>query len=174
MYGRWLRNSFIYLLILVAIVAIVFTLLPGGSSSVERPLTAFIEDAKAQRVESVEVNGTDLTYKLKGDEQTFKSKMEQGDTARQGKHGGLPAHRDQEAQLLEQRPRPPLPVLAYHLHSRHPLLLPAAGPGKQHPGDELRQEPRPDVQRHPSQCDVHGRRRRGRGEGRAGGGRGVP
>src|SRR3972149_2172551 len=83
MYGRWLRNSFIYLLILVAIVAIVFTLLPGGSSSVERPLTEFIEDAKAQRVESVEVNGTDLTYRLKGDEQTFKSKMEQGDTARQ-------------------------------------------------------------------------------------------
>src|SRR3970282_2970332 len=82
MYGRWLRNSFIYLLILVAIVAIVFTLLPGGSSAVERPLTAFIEDAKAQRVESVEGNGTDITYKLKGDEQTFKSKMEQGDTAR--------------------------------------------------------------------------------------------
>ncbi|MDO8611724.1 MAG: ATP-dependent zinc metalloprotease FtsH [Dehalococcoidia bacterium] len=83
MYGRWLRNSFIYLLILVAIVAIVFTLLPGGSSAVERPLTEFIEDAKAQRIESVEVNGTDLTYRLKGDEQTFKSKMEQGDTARQ-------------------------------------------------------------------------------------------
>src|SRR3989337_2274222 len=83
MYGRWLRNSFIYLLILVAIVAIVFTLLPGGSSAVERPLTEFIEDAKAQRIESVEVNGTDLTYRLKGDEQTFKTKMEQGDTARQ-------------------------------------------------------------------------------------------
>ena len=83
MYGRWLRNSFIYLLILVAIVAIVFTLLPGGSSAVDRPLTGFIEDAKAHRIESVEVNGTELTYKLKGDEQTFKSKMEQGDTARQ-------------------------------------------------------------------------------------------
>src|SRR3972149_6945374 len=83
MYGRWLRNSFIYLLILVAIGAIVFTLLPGGSSAVDRPLTGFIEDAKAQRIESVKVNGTELTYKLKGDEQTFKSKMEQGDTARQ-------------------------------------------------------------------------------------------
>ncbi len=35
MYGRWLRNSFIYLLILVAIVAIVFTLLPGGGESDE-------------------------------------------------------------------------------------------------------------------------------------------
>src|SRR3990172_5618799 len=80
MYGRWLRNSFIYLLILVAIVAIVFTLLPGGSSAVDRPLTSFIEDVKADRIEKVEVNGTDLTYKIKGDEQTFKSKMEQGDT----------------------------------------------------------------------------------------------
>src|SRR4030067_1536358 len=83
MYGRWLRNSFIYLLILVAMVAIVFTLLPGGPSAVDRPLTGFIEDAKAHQIESVEVNGTDLTYKLKGDEQTFKSKMGQGDTARQ-------------------------------------------------------------------------------------------
>src|SRR3970282_1965877 len=82
MYVCWLRNSFISLLILVAIVAVVVTLLPGGSSAVDRPLTGFIEDAKAGRIESVEVNGTDLTYKLKGDEQTFKSKMEQGDTAR--------------------------------------------------------------------------------------------
>jgi len=64
----------------VAIVAIVFTLLPGGSSAVDRPLTSFIEDVKADRIEKVEVNGTDLTYKIKGDEQTFKSKMEQGDT----------------------------------------------------------------------------------------------
>jgi len=83
MYGRWLRNSFIYLMILVAIVAIVFTLLPSGSSTVDRPLTEFVEDAKAQRVESVEVNGTELKYKITGDDQTFKAKMESGDTARQ-------------------------------------------------------------------------------------------
>jgi cell division protease FtsH len=86
MYGRWLRNSFIYLLILVAIVAIVFTLLPGGSSSEKRPLTgpgSFVADAEAQKVQSVEVNGTDITYKLVGDQQTYKAKMEQGDTVRQ-------------------------------------------------------------------------------------------
>src|SRR3990172_12704711 len=83
MYGRWLRNSFIYLMILVAIVAIVFTLLPNGSSTVDRPLTEFVEDAKAQRIESVEVNGTELKYKITGDDQTFKAKMESGDTARQ-------------------------------------------------------------------------------------------
>src|SRR3970040_224546 len=83
MYGRWLRNSFIYLLILVAIVAIVFTLLPGGSSAEEQPLTQFIDDAKAHRVQSVEVDGTELTYKLVDSSQTFKTKMEQGDTVRQ-------------------------------------------------------------------------------------------
>ncbi len=83
MYGRWLRNSFIYLLILVAIVAIVFTLLPGGSSTEERTLTEFIADAKAGRVESVDVNGSELKYKLiDNEEQTFKAKMEEGDTVR--------------------------------------------------------------------------------------------
>ncbi len=83
MYGRWLRNSFIYLLILVAIVAIVFTLLPGGSSTEERTLTEFIADAKQGRVESVDVNGSELKYKLiDNEEQTFKAKMEEGDTVR--------------------------------------------------------------------------------------------
>jgi cell division protease FtsH len=85
MSGRWLRNSFIYLLILVAIVAIVFTLLPDGSSSQETTLTEFVSEAQNENVDRVDVNGTELTYWLKDDvnEQTFKSKMEEGDTARQ-------------------------------------------------------------------------------------------
>ena len=83
MYGRWLRNSFIYLLILVAIVAIVFTLLPGGSSTVDRPLTEFIAEAKVGNIENVDVDGRTLTYTLQNEEQTYKAKMEEGDTARQ-------------------------------------------------------------------------------------------
>ena len=83
MYGRWLRNSFIYLLIVVAIVAVVFTLLPSGSGKVDQPLQQFIEDAKAGRVQNVEVDGSTLVYKLKSDDATFRSKMEKGDTARQ-------------------------------------------------------------------------------------------
>jgi cell division protease FtsH len=85
MSGRWLRNSFIYLLILVAIVAIVFTLLPGGSNSQDTTLTEFVGEAQAQNIDRVEVNGTELKYWLKDDPdgQTFKSKMEEGDTARQ-------------------------------------------------------------------------------------------
>src|SRR3989337_756257 len=111
MYGRWLRNSFIYLLILVAIVAIVFTLLPGGSSAVDRPLTGFIQDVKAGRIESVEVNGTELTYKLKGDEQTFKSKMEQGDTVT-----GILQENDVD-------PLPPIEIKKHSFWSNVPSLL---------------------------------------------------
>jgi cell division protease FtsH len=86
MYGRWLRNSFIYLLILVAIVAIVFTLFgQGGSSDQETSLTEFIREAQNGKVERVEVSGRNLKYFLTDDpnEQTFKTKMESGDTARQ-------------------------------------------------------------------------------------------
>ncbi len=84
--GRWLRNSFIYLLILVAIVAIVFTLFgQGGSNDQETTLTEFISYAQNEEVERVEVRGRNLKYFLTNDpnEQTFKTKMESGDTVRQ-------------------------------------------------------------------------------------------
>ena len=84
MYGRWLRNSFIYLLILVAIVAIVFTVFAsGGSGKQEQTLTQFIEQAKAGDVEKVEVDNAVLTYKLVGEDLTYKTEMEKGDTLRQ-------------------------------------------------------------------------------------------
>ncbi len=83
MYGRWLRNSFIYLLILVAIVAIVFTVFSSsGSGKVEQSLTDFVAEAKTGRVASVEVDGSSIDYKLKGDDVTYKTKMENGDTVR--------------------------------------------------------------------------------------------
>lgn len=86
MNGRWLRNSFIYLLILVAIVVIVFTLFgQGGSSDQETTLTEFISRAQNEEVERVDVSGRDIKYFLTDDpdEQTFKTKMESGDTVRQ-------------------------------------------------------------------------------------------
>jgi len=84
MYGRWLRNSFIYLLILVAIVAIVFTVFQDtGGSKVQQSLSDFVAEAKAGEVVSVQVDAPDLTYKLRGDDTTYKTKMEEGDTVRQ-------------------------------------------------------------------------------------------
>ncbi len=84
MYGRWLRNSFIYLLILVAIVAIVFTILqPGGDKPQKQPLTDFIELVDAGKVDEVKVNNTKLTYTLTdtGDLK-YRTEMEKGDTVR--------------------------------------------------------------------------------------------
>jgi YHS domain-containing protein len=78
-----LRKWWVWPILLVIIVSIVFTLLPGGSSAVDRPLTEFVEDANAGRVRSVEVDGRDIEYKLIGDEQTFSAEMERYDTVRE-------------------------------------------------------------------------------------------
>ena len=61
MYSRWLRNSFIYLLILVAVIAIVFAFFNSGA---DHPKVAFgqvLEDAKTGMIQKIEVNGRDLT-----------------------------------------------------------------------------------------------------------------
>ena len=80
MYGRWLRNSFIYLLILVAIVAIVFTVFYGSSTgTVDETLDKFISHVKAGEVTKVDVNSDTLTYKLKGEDTSYTAKMESGD-----------------------------------------------------------------------------------------------
>ncbi len=98
MNGRWLRNSFIYLLILVAIVAIVFTVLSGGSSDkVEQELSQFISQAQAGEVVKVDVDGRNLNYELSADDLTYTAKMEEGDTVRSilqenGVEPGTPAY----------------------------------------------------------------------------------
>jgi cell division protease FtsH len=84
MYGRWLRNSFIYLLILVAIVAIVLTIFTsGGADRQDMGVSQFVQEAKAGTITDLEVDGRDLTFKLKGDDSNgFKTKLEEGDTLR--------------------------------------------------------------------------------------------
>src|SRR5688500_6862393 len=84
MYGRWLRNSFIYLLILVAIVVIVYAVLQGSGDSPQKvELSQFIENAKAGEVSEVDVDGQTLKFKLEGgDDTTYQTKMEKGDTVR--------------------------------------------------------------------------------------------
>ncbi|MEX1195830.1 MAG: ATP-dependent zinc metalloprotease FtsH [Dehalococcoidia bacterium] len=84
MYGRWLRNSFIYLVILVAVVAIVFTVLnTGGEKEEKQDLSQFISLAKAGEVTKVKVDDRTLDYELTGDDIKYTTKMEEGDTVRQ-------------------------------------------------------------------------------------------
>ncbi len=61
MYSRWLRNSFIYLLILVAVIAIVFAFFNSGSDHEKIAFGQAIQDIKAGKVEELKVNGKDLS-----------------------------------------------------------------------------------------------------------------
>jgi cell division protease FtsH len=79
MNSRWLRNGFIYLLILVAVVAIVFSFLNRGDDTPTKPFSQVLTDAEAGRVDKIEVDGDSLTVFLSNDEK-YKSRKE-GDSS---------------------------------------------------------------------------------------------
>ena len=76
--NRWLRNSFVYLMIIIGVIVIFYTLMPIGSSD-DRPVSEVIALAKNNQLERIEVNGDKLTVHPIGKE-TFKSKLEKGDS----------------------------------------------------------------------------------------------
>jgi cell division protease FtsH len=61
LYSRWLRNSFIYLLILVAVVAIVFAFFNTGNDHQEVAFGQVVQDIRAGQVEELRVDGRKLT-----------------------------------------------------------------------------------------------------------------
>jgi cell division protease FtsH len=61
LYSRWLRNSFIYLLVLVAVIAIVFAFFSGGDSRPKIGWGEVLRDAEQNRIEKIVVDGTELT-----------------------------------------------------------------------------------------------------------------
>ena len=75
--SRWMRNSFIYLLIIVAVMAIFFTFFGGGSGATEISISDLIAEVKNNSVAEIEVRKDDLTIKTT-DGQTFKSRKEEG------------------------------------------------------------------------------------------------
>jgi len=77
MYSRLLRNSFIYLLILVAVIAIVLTLFQPGGNTPNKDLGSVISDAKQGLVKSIDVDGDSLTVTYKNGDK-FHSRKETG------------------------------------------------------------------------------------------------
>ncbi len=75
MSSRWLRNSFIYLLILVAVIAIVVSLFRGGEDSKSLSFSEVVAHARNGEVESIEISGQTLNVKLEGDEAKYKSRV---------------------------------------------------------------------------------------------------
>ncbi|MFQ5878565.1 MAG: ATP-dependent zinc metalloprotease FtsH [Dehalococcoidia bacterium] len=82
MSGRWVRSGFIYLLVVVLIVAIVISVFgpSTGESKVEKTYDAFLADVQAGSVEEIEANGDKLTFKLVGDETTYKTRKDSADS----------------------------------------------------------------------------------------------
>ena len=64
MNSRWLRNGFIYLLILVAVVAIVYTFFGRSDSTESRDFSSVISDAKAGDIDEIVVDGDSLKVSL--------------------------------------------------------------------------------------------------------------
>jgi len=76
--NRWLRNSFVYLMIIIGVIVIFYTLMPFGGED-EEPVSRVISLAKNNQLEKIEVNGDKLTV-TRLDQTTFNSKLEKGDS----------------------------------------------------------------------------------------------
>ena len=75
---RWMRNSFIYLLLIVALVAVVFTFFSSSiGDSNELSINEVITMASRGQVESIEVKGDSLSVTTLSGE-TFESRKESG------------------------------------------------------------------------------------------------
>ena len=185
--SRWMRNTFIYLLIVVAVVAIVWSFLggkPGRAASRNRHQLGSRRGPGTAVSKTIGVSGDNLTIHAKERRNTiYKSRKESGarhlrrPPQRRRQHDQHSERRDQAliraSKLSSMASVPDQPDAVHHPRRDTDLHL-AAGAGLQLPGDELRQEPRPHVQRQQADGHVRGRGRRGRGEAGAAGGRRVP
>ena len=65
--GRWMRSGFIYLLVIIAVIAIFYIVIPRSDAS-EKPLSAVIADAAAEppRIRIIEVSGDRLNVTTSG------------------------------------------------------------------------------------------------------------
>ncbi len=76
--SRWMRNSFVYLMILVAVIAIVVVFFrPGSTSTPKMDISQVITDVKAGNVDKIEVSGDTLNVKLKSGTE-YDSRKESG------------------------------------------------------------------------------------------------
>ena len=59
--NRWLRNGFVYLLVIVGVIVIFYTLLPSFGASSDVPLTTVVAMAKNDEIREIAVDGRKLT-----------------------------------------------------------------------------------------------------------------
>jgi len=76
MNSRWIRNSFIYLLILGAIALVVVMFFRPAAGSRDVPISEVVQQAKDGNVEKITVTGDSLLVKLRGEEEEVRSRKE--------------------------------------------------------------------------------------------------
>ncbi len=80
--NRWLKNSFVYLIILVAALALFFNYFSGSQASVaESGIYTVLADAKAGKVKSIDVQmgSSEITVNYR-DTKVVRSRIENGDS----------------------------------------------------------------------------------------------
>ncbi len=77
--SRWMRNSFVYLLILVAVITIVVVFFRGNEDGTDKKdLSTFIADARNGAIQKVEVSGNSLKITQTDGETTYTTRKEDG------------------------------------------------------------------------------------------------
>ena len=64
--NRWLRNSFVYLMIIIGVIVIFYTLLPSFGARSEEPLTTVVAMAKNNDIREIIIDGRTLTVFPRG------------------------------------------------------------------------------------------------------------
>ena len=64
--NRWLRNSFVYLMIIIGVIIIFYTLLPSFGATSEEPLTTVVAMAKNNDIREIVIDGRKLTVFPRG------------------------------------------------------------------------------------------------------------
>ena len=59
--NRWLRNSFVYLLVIIGVIVVFYTFLPSFGGTNERPLTTVVSMAKNHEIREILVDGKKMT-----------------------------------------------------------------------------------------------------------------
>ena len=59
--NRWLRNSFVYLMIIIGVIVVFYTLLPSFGGTSEEPLTTVLAMAKNNDIREIVIDGRKLT-----------------------------------------------------------------------------------------------------------------
>ena len=64
--NRWLRNSFVYLMIIIGVIVIFYTLLPSFGGSSEEPITTVVAMAQNNDIREIIIDGRKLTVFPRG------------------------------------------------------------------------------------------------------------